>query len=604
MNQCVSYFIGFLMGAAVIKVLGLVARGRWLVFVLAVSSPTVFAYVGVKAVNTGGGTVYFNCYRAANANTGAAAFAGPSGSLAPGGNQQGDCYSANITLATWNSWGPPLMSYYTYANGTDQAAAVTAGNPSLGATGGGTFTVCQYSAGYSCTVDISGAAPLYTNSVVNECFTVTWPGNYTVNWLADGSPLLDGGGQIVTKEFPNAGVGDVLCFTNNLTDGRHLSWYLTGPGGADTDFLFKTWIDGDGVDTSTPGTNPGNGTSSGGQTDNDSVDADTTPRTPNSGTATDPRIPDRENAEAIVKAVDRARNEISATVRIGSNAITNAIDHASTNNTGGAGTNDYTALLQQIATNTLNTADRMTALTNQMDSAFGISTNIGAFSNLVVGGISMSVASNFFNSSAIAGVIDDAISGVKSSATNASTAFTLTGNPLEFSIAKTAGGYAHLNVGLVSTANDSPTISGIRAKLYTLLNWIRSWFLKLIPWVMFWAVMWSALKWQEEIQMCFVHNLPTVSGNVSLVGLLSKTISIQLAVKAATTLRPAKPPATVPEDSCPCAAPCGGCQRKPSRSTSTSRPPTTPESRLAKMKTRRLRWGTPNHCESSTRHSM
>jgi len=513
MNQCVSYFIGFLMGAAVIKVLGLVARGRWLAlfFCFAVdlhAANVSVIYHNTSAVNMGGANqieiringLYGNAAIAGNASLSAGA---TSGTTAIDTARNGDAYEARkMVSGVWGSWygvytstGTAAQTFHAYWDGTFSLPAS------------------------------------YTNSVVSDCFTVTWPGDYEVRWLACGLAI----GEL---SFPNKGVGDVICFTNNVTDGCHLSYYIVGPGGADTDYVFKTWQDGDGTDTVTP-TDPGSGgggTGSGGATDNDSVDSDTTPRTPNSGTATDPRIPDRENAEAIVKAVDRAKNEISATIRTGANAITNAIDHASTNNTGGAGTNDYTALLQQIATNTLNTADRMTSLTNQIDGAFGISTNINAYSNAVISMISFSAASNIFNASAIAGVVDDAISGVKGSATNASTAFSLSGNPLEFSIAKTSGGYAHLNVGLVSTINDSPTVSGIRAKLYTFLNWIRSWFLALIPWVMFWLVMWSSLKWQEEIQLAFLHNLPTVSANISVVGLLSKAFTIQLVIKAATVI--------------------------------------------------------------------
>jgi hypothetical protein len=314
-----------------------------------------------------------------------------------------------------------------------------------------------------------------------------------------------------------------------LTNNVPSVWRIMGPGGAETGWASKVWGAGDFIPRIDSGPQPPGG-GNGGEVPRPPLDNVPNPYPQTNGLTSGEFF---KGTEGIIRAVnDSANNQnvaiTNALARLDIGDGTNIVNVGVTNSVVVTNSMDmgFTNILNDISTNTMVTTNFLTNL---------LSTNVVSSSNFVVAGVSgaMVAASNAFNSSAWAGTIDGWIDSVRSTETNQGSVSEAFGTPMTFALQLPSGNIRHANFHLLSTVNDSVFVAGVKTQLGRWMRFLRSWLLKLIPFVLWWLCVWELMRWEHGL-FDSVEKMPK-SLDFSVWKLLAKSVVVvvvQLVVAA------------------------------------------------------------------------
>jgi len=470
MNQILSFVGGLIVAWLFVGTIGRVATGRWIVlaFLLVLPSQAAVLY---QIRNAGGTTLYVDgsspngrvehnnsssvqtSYKNSSANSGTDV-----GSLAAGAT----CWvRASVTWQgvafTVKRAASPETSLYSFGSGEFSTA-----------NGEGNYVSDKV-------INLDGSGLYTTNCLAELNFSeaVNYPGDWEIR-IYRNSVFLH------AQTFFGLGQGDTMEWHEAHVDCATYTYEIFGPGAPESNTYFEPKGGGnfDNSNPETPGT-PDNGTPD--TTDNDPIDGK-----PDRTITNDDKTAARENAEAIIDAIDRANHDLGQILRgVGTNILalnlTNVVDLSGLTN-----------LLSQIMTNGA-------TLTNQMSWTNWVSAR-NASSNVLqgIGVADMNAGSNEFNSSAMATFMNGARTGALSSATNQG-AFTMGINPLAAALVLPNGATRYFNGDLLDTSLDSSPMASIKGQLKKWANFCREWILRLIPFVMFWLCAKKVLGVQRRV---------------------------------------------------------------------------------------------------------
>lgn len=333
----------------------------------------------------------------------------------------------------------------------------------------------------------------------NHVAEVAWTNNAAG---ADFTLKVYTNGVLYTNVTGFYGTGD--DFTRGLTnvagEGVAFTWEIVGPGGAENDY--SPVVVASGSSTGTPSYDTGlppafNGSGNLGDPFVNVPEQD-------SGTIpADSAVAARQNSEGIIRALQLQGGQDTERLLAG-------LEKLRTNGTSEMDMT-WTNILKDISTNTAN-----------------LNTNaFEAYTNSFVSEIQSLIASstNDFNSSSTAALIDSGISDVLTTLTNQE-AVSLSSNPLVFEFQSPSGSTMRANFGL-SSVGDPAWMVLLKGQLVGWCNFLRAWFLKLIPFVVFWIFTYQTLQW-ERVALLNLGYLPK-SFEVSPSKLAGKVVNALIA---------------------------------------------------------------------------